>query len=528
MPEIRAPSHPPYTLPVASAVPAFHRECRTYGPPATSPSKRRAYEFAPIPVFPIRRGPVLADRARTGWVRTHRDVRRFILDRVPELEACWAWASARGAPPVTLDLAMTIDPFGETTDVALTSTAPVNAELVACVRAQLATTRSPRVVSHATRITAKLALQRVDQPPPRKRAALPARPPASPVEPAHAGEVCTPVLDDQAPHTIPLETPFVLLDVDPAREDRMTAAQRTKLAAARAGSARCTNREVFETDKVHVRQALMGSHGSYQACYAAARERDPALTGAVTLTFLFAQPGGLPSTVTAAGAGDPALHECLKTAGAEVWLLPPPTDLLEVVWPLQLSAPVNATTVDELLAGGDPAGALALLAAQLNAEPSPAARCALHVQVVLASAQLAPWLDDDRLGGAIANLAAALQPLTAGERTTCLATGGAPERRPPLELLAQRIVRATKFRTEQAFATTTWLRRYALVLPLAPYLPWGTTLRWNHALALAAVDRETARATLVELEQDPELGEKITESIAHIDQSPDPLDAICP
>jgi len=418
-----------------------------------------------------------------------------------EIADCWKAATSRGAKETSLEVSITIDPFGGTRDPSARSERAADDALAACVQGALSTVTFTGTTTRPLRVGATLQFV-LSQQPAWSRPFTAGAPRPDPD--LRDGTVCTPVLDDGVIGEMHLPAPLVVTDWDSSREPprRGTAAPYIMMGCALS---------FVDTDKHAVREAIRSNYGALQACYADALQRDPTLTGNVELTTDFGGNGTPLNTKVTRGVGDPALHACLVTAVQEMWVVPAPRPSggLEVNLTFTLQPPTApAPSADDpvaLLAAGDADGALAAWTAKLNTPISAELACRGRAGVLLAIAELSPWLDDARVRAAIQDLATAAGALSLPAARACVAT------------VAPVIADLTRARGQPAYGerlTHLWLERYAAALPLAPYLDDGAALRWFYAEALRNTTR-AAEATelLKKLAWDPTIGLAVTEQI---------------
>ena len=452
-------------------------------------------------VHPIRKGPLIGERPRAPAARTVNQLRRMFYLRSGSLAACWKWASARGAKPTSLDVQMIIDPFGQTRDVSVISRDPLDSELVTCLRAALTPTEwLIDVQPRPTRLSATLSFVLADQPAWKKPPKQPT-PPAPSSEPWR-GTVCTLVLDDVPIEEIHLPFDLVVSDAD----DRRLATPGT------ARWDRCRD-SARETDKRTIRMAVRSNMGALQACYADAIQRVPGLAGDVQVIALFGPRGAAP-TATTTGAGDATLHACMTAAIAPLWLDTPTPAMLEVHSTFTFTldpAPPPTRDPAALLAGGETDDAIAAWTSIIATPHAPIEACRARIGIARAMIELAPWLDDPRVLAAMTDLATFVLTLRGGSQSACL-----EDVKPLLSIYSQISAHddpsASVVRPRRP-------ERLAAILPLAPHLDWGPSLRWHHAEYLLTTSRKAeGRAILQELASDPTIGADVTERLERAKQ----------
>ncbi len=449
-----------------------------------------------IEILPVRRGPRVTDRPHHGMGRSTRDLRLALAGRAEEVTDCWKVAASRGASETTLDLALTVDPLGGTRDVSVTSARTSDDALAACVSRAITGVVVPGTATRATRVTATLAMKHSDQP--GWTAPWPAHAAGRPSD-ERIGTQCTPVLDDGALSEVHILPALAVSDYDDSRNP-----PRRAMPSVRIGCALY----FVDADKRAVRTALTSNLGAYQACYADARDRDPALTGEIVMQLRFSRSGTALAPRFVSGPGDDALHACLVTALQDIWVTPgPPEDGgLEVNIPLALGAPpARGESGETLLAAGDPEAAIAAFTRDATREESPRAQCSIRAGVLRAVAMASPWLDDERTRAAIADLGRAAAQLPMPLARACI--------EPVVPIIAD-LARARGVPSGSWRFTEPWLDRYAAALPLAPYLDDGVTIRWYHATALLATPRfAEGQAILEKLAWDPQIGARISDDL---------------
>jgi hypothetical protein len=509
-PPAQPPSDPdvpvaqPYDPPPLDVRPAFHTECHAFTSPSPAPATRtKIYDFMPFTMLPVRRGPRAIDRPRIGLGRHTRALRLVIADRATDVQDCWKYAASRGATPTTLAVMMTIEPLGSIRELAVTSDRAQDDALAACVQDALSTISFSGATTHPTRFGFSLDLRPADQPAWQKPWPKPI---ASPATDGRRGTVCTPVIDDGVIHEVRLLAPLVAWDYDPSR----TAPSRGRRAAVPSVRIGCAQVSL-DNDKRAIRTAILSNLGAYQTCFADARDRDPELTGEIALRVTFNQSGSAVSPKVVSGPGDPALHACLVTALQEIWVIPPPPQdgALEVNVPFALvNLPTTTPSAEDaaaLLAAGDPDAALAAWTAKLRTPVSAQMACIGRAGVLLAIAELSPWLDDSRTRAAIADLAVAAAKLPMAAASACV---------DPVQGVIERLTRVRGQPFSSFAFTRPWLDRYTTALPLAPFLDAGSNLRWWYAKALLATPRAAeGRDLLQKLAWDPKVGPAVTEEL---------------
>lgn len=522
LPKVATPVVVPYLPPPVIAPPRFHNECHAFTPSGfitqgralPVPMKRKVYDFAPMILAPLRRGPRLADRPRIGIGRTSYDLRAMFAHNATEITDCWKAATSRGATPTSLVVGVVIEPLGNTRDLTVESTRAQDDPLVACVRAALATFTFTGTTTQPIQLGATLVFERSTQP---EWSHVVGAPVAQPDQDLRIGTVCSPVLDDAPIARVRLPNPLHVTDWDESREPP----RRGQVPSVRIG---CSI-SMFETDKRTLRTAIKSNYGALQACYAEAFERDPALKGDVMLRTWFRRSGSAANPMVTGGVGDPSLHACLVAAVQDLWVAPGPSeDLgLEVNLTFTLEPPAIATPADDdpvaRYTAGDFEGAIAAWTAKLNTPVSLTLGCTGRAGVLLAIAELEPWLDGGRLRAAIADLARAAAALSPEAARSCVA--------PVADVIAE----LTRARGQPMGTQLTypWLERYEAALPLAPYLDDGPTVRWFYAEALLATPRAAEGLELLQkLAWDPKLGPSIARELEARAERTEAISATCP
>ena len=497
-------SEPDYRLPIAGALscPRAMPTSPTNPPPKP---KRKVYDFEPIRVAPLRRGPTIAERPYVGYERTFEHARAMLFRRSDVVTACWKWASARGAKETTLSVEVTVDPRVSTTSTTVTSAAAGDDELIACVNEMFvpATWSGPR--SRTMRVSAELVFNN-DQP------TWP-KPPARPKGPTKMAAMPRALTCPADSSTDEIRLPALIVtnwdDRQVRAADALIPARRTACAVAR-----------HEIDKAAIRIALRSQIGALNACYAEAAQRTPDLAGDVGAKLLFYK-SGTTGQVQVAGAGDPILHACFTTVLEALWV-DPVTEPQEIEVNLALTlAPVPPPSADPsvLLETGDVDAALAVWVEQLAAPHLPLNGCLAHAGILRAMTTAAPWLDDARVTGAIANLARSALALAPQPAKTCLAG---------VEGLLRNYVRLGGNWPPPIDRPMRHLERYEAVLPLAGLFEWGPYLRWHHADWLLRTSRAVeGEDALSELASDPTVGAAVTTWLEQRAARPEMLHDTC-
>ena len=445
-----APRIPDIPLPSLGALPAWHLACE--GDEVAPRQRRIVYEFAPAPLYPVRAGPRLDERSRAGKPRSWAQLDDALARARPVLAACWKWAASRGAPETTLELAFTMTPFGTTTAHAVRDPAGASRDLVACLQDNLASTRIADVSPRTTRMRARVQFERANQPP---WSHPPQRPVPATTSPPQTRR-CLPVVDGEPADQLASPIEYVIDDFDPSRIPISPRAVPIVLVG-------CIPPRHVRTSKQDIRLAVESNRGALQACYADARERDPALVGIVQLELQLADVIA-PVAIAVRGAGDAAFHACLEAAARDVWIaesLPDATIDARFYFTLA-AAPVA------------PVDAIAGAVAALRRARTDRERCRSRARLLAAYAERAPWLEDRRVLVTAHALATVAATLPDHELAACLE---------PHDDLLRRIagVRAA------AASDLRWssLARVEPLLPVAHRLAWGNEIRWLHAATLA-------------------------------------------
>ncbi len=515
-PVVAGPVAVPYTPPRGEPVPPFRIECHAFTPvPGAIPRGTKTYDFAPMSLAPIRRGPHIADRPRANPGRTTRDLRLLFARAATDITNCWKAQSSRGAEPTTLTVGVTIEPLGGTRDLTVTSERVADEPLATCVTSALTGSALDDTTARPIHLTAQLVFERADQP--AWKRVWPTPGPGSAFDPRR-GTMCTHVIEDGVIPQVELPKPLAITDWDDSRDPP----QRNAVPQIRIGC----SQTYLDTDKHAIRTAVRSNFGALQGCYADAIERDPNLAGDVSLQMTFAHGGnGSPARFTG-GVGDPPLHACLAAALQELWVSPGPMNgtsleinLTFTLTPLP-SSPAPADDPVALLAAGDPEAALRAWTTKLSMPVSLEVACRGRAGVLLAIADIAPWLDDARVYGAIKDLGASAALLAPPTAHACVA---------PVTDTIQSLTRARGQPYPGARMTHEWLQRYAAALPLAPYLDDGATLRWHHAEALFnSPQRATAMKLLEKLAWDPKIGAAVLKELDDRKRSPtEPISDRC-
>lgn len=420
--------------------------------------KRIVYDFAPVPLHAISHGVLAVDRERrVAWLRD-RELHRPFLQRADHVTRCWQWfAATHPGGDTTIDVHLDIDEHGAT-GALRTNHRLADAELASCVRDGFVAPiyiDPPR--SHGVIIQTTLRFERADQP------AWP-RTPTRPAPITHdvvpeRGTSCVHVSRAPVAQRLP---PLLVSDFDRSRiPPPPPNSRRSEPPAIRVGCAFVSD----QPRKRDIAAALRSNTGAYEACHAAARERDPALAGTVTATLLFDIDGAEPPLASVSGDGDAELHACLDRALEDIWLDPPTRDSLtevHVTFDLVTSpAPAQRSREDWRVA--------------LAHATSPREACRLRAALAEDRMAAAPWIDDARVRAAMHELATFIASLPAADAAACLSdtakllaeytqvTGGDLVRGPVPSAEHERRARM--------------LDRLEAVLPLAAIAPWGPALR---------------------------------------------------
>ncbi len=463
---ISRPPSPPatYALPAPPPPPAWHPACDG-GPSAVAAPRAPLYELAPIAIRPVRTGPRLAQRSRAGKARSWLQLDEAIARAHGKLAGCWKWAAARGAPETTLDLAFTMTPLGKTIGHSIVDPAGKSPELVACLQDNLVHLAIDEPSPRTTRMRARVAFVRANQP---AWPTPPKRPSPAPPE-AHT-RTCVPVLDDAPVDQLASPILYTVDDFDEARNPPTRGVPVVFLG--------CRRFDRLQLAKVDIRTAVESNRGAFEACFADALARDPALAGIVDVHLRFVA-ATTPTEIAVTGPGDDAFHTCIDAATRELWMPEVAArDTLDANLHFELAPAIAlpaTASPRERLAAGDADAALAGYLRALAAAHDDRTRCDARAGILQAAAALAPWLDDVRVIAAAKDLttfaASVPEPIAKG----CLE---------PLDELLRRIAYGHRGDGTQTLRWS-WLDRTEAVLPAAPRLAWGPLLRVLHAAQLA-------------------------------------------
>jgi hypothetical protein len=255
-------------------------------------------------------------------------------------------------------------------------------------------------------------------------------------------------------------------------------------------------------DKRALELAVASNRGAVQACYRDALDRTPGVTGTVEARLLFGATGAVLSMQTS-GAGDATFRACVADAMKALWVEPSDGGT-QAIFTFAL-APLPAPRDDDLTARleiGDVDGVLAVWKQRLANPHTALDGCRARLGIVLALSTAAPWLDDDRVRAAVAELARFAATLPPEPARTCAAEAESTLR-DYTEVGAESPVGRE--------ASARHLARYEAVLAMAQLLDWGANLRWYRAEALLSTPRHAeAEQQLRELASDPKLGAAVT------------------
>lgn len=462
-----APTPTPYPLPAYVPGPAYDTECVDFPTPRDAEKSRRGhkrYDFAarPLPIDPG--GVRMTERSRAGYARSPLVVDDLIAERHDEVEGCWRWWSAKAKRPAdtALTLSLEIDPWGRVDQIVVDGGA---AELRGCVEGAFAGTS---VLGMSTRrTTARATLAFTIEQGLKKWKKKPRRPALEPLPAPHVGKQCAPVLRDAEAQEIVLARAFAFTDWDQSRVP--PAPKGTRKAAAPVVRLGCSEAQEPDLDKATIRAMIDGNAGALGACHVAARERDPSLRGEVETPFVIGTSGGvLAGPIT--GAGDAALHDCLREALEEVWFHPA-TREIQVAWVWSLDPSQEDATPH-------PDTRLAALAAELGADPGGPEACLVRGELLVAMMDRAPWLDDARVRAVLADLIADAASRPEDEARACI------------EAVRQPLRRLEPGTGDFTYGVEERAAFYEMVQPIRGYL--SADVPWKHVEALALFDRPAA------------------------------------
>jgi hypothetical protein len=401
------------------------------------------------PLYPSKRGPVLANRSRAAKSRSWLQLGDVILRSEPFLSGCWKWASARGATPTTLDVAWTMTPFGTTTNYTFTGGSP---ELVACLQETMPAVSLRETSSRSTRMRTKIDFVLADQMPWPKP---PRRPPIE--KPKPRMKRCVPVLDGVEPDIVTSPIVYTVDDSDDSRTVQLKNVPTVKIGCVSVGN--------IHTDKDSVNIAMSSNIGAYQTCYADALERDPKLAGSIGVEVVFVD-AATPSNITITGTADETFRTCLHAAVADVWL---PEAAPE--------ANIVATFTYDLVPASSvvPMSTTATYVTELRSARTEKARCAARAGILKTIVADAPWLDDARVLAVTKDFATYVAKLPDDSFFECTSI---VDRELRLVAYGGRSMGEHQLRWS-------WGDRTAAVMPLANRIGWGDQLRWFHASTLA-------------------------------------------
>lgn len=447
------PPPPTFQLPTSEPSAAWHLACD--GNAAIPAGRRVIYQFNSTPLFPVAVGPRMADRPRRGKARTWLQLDETLARAELALSGCWKWASARGAPEGTLDIAFTMTPFGATTAHAVTSKTSGHEDLARCVQENLVNLALPELSPRTTRMHARVAFERTTQ---GKWPLPPLRP--TPSAPKPRTKRCMPVLDDGPIDILDSPIDYTVDDFDEVRIPRVPGEVPTVTLG-------CHSTGHVTTSKSVVRAAVEANRGAFEACYADALARDARLTGKTIELVLVIPDVTTPTEVQLDGVADPLFTACMRTAAAELWIAESlPESTIEAHFAFSLGRAEDA---------GDPAGRLEDLVAKLRAATTDGERCEQRAWILDAFVAQAPWLDDRRVIESMRGLAQLAAKMPEADAKACLA---------PFGHLFHRIA-SNGNPLQPTYLRWDWTERLEAVLPIAHYLDWGESLRFMHAASLA-------------------------------------------
>ncbi|MBL0219862.1 MAG: hypothetical protein IPQ07_39105 [Myxococcales bacterium] len=373
---------PPIDPPLVLVAPALRTRCSTVRPGVKlmTPT-HKIYDLAAIDVAPVPYGPRVEFSPHEGFVRSPESIEAAVMRQRARLVECLRAAlgagvqpskTDHGGPTVTVDLDLTIDPFGFPADVK-TSGDP---KLARCVKESLEAIQVSRRTPRATRISTSLVFWNLRAVKPLQKA-----PPPPP----------TPAREAECLHTL-----------EPLPVDTLTPSLRAIDVGIVPGEPRvpCST---IDRGKREIRDALLSNLGAYRACQLEATRRHPGLTGTVSVEFELASTG-VPLQLVVGGDGDPELHRCLQDAIAAIGVGSSPTPTHVVVPFLLVTPPPTPKDPAAAIAALDLDTAVAQQLTLARGATSVDAACRARVGIVTALAAV-PWTVDARVLAATVALA---------------------------------------------------------------------------------------------------------------------------
>jgi hypothetical protein len=352
------------------------------------PRSTTIYSLEPIELVSVAYGPRIANMPRAGSRRTEVELRQALARAAGDLAACQSWAVDRepglARRGLSVPFEFTVDAFGAPRSIEVGGQAP---ELAACVADVLAimwmSGRTPRL----TRVTARLDFE--------------------PLDPVSGAERPRPRLPDGYPGQClraPAELPIDRLELE-----RVRIGQRPRRDGGRP-QLRLGCASVRPTmDRRRVVDTIGYNLGAYRECV-----RDNPGRGRIDARLRVDQAGSVSAEVS--GAGNRALHACLTEALEALWFQPSPAEWFEVEVPLELvAARVEPIDGDDpvgrgrrALERGDGAVAIAAFAELARSSAEPTVACQARLGVLRGAMLEAPWVRDELVARAAAELLAVL------------------------------------------------------------------------------------------------------------------------
>ena len=320
---------PPLDVPAKKSVCSRSKASAVW--PASPGAKVKFYDFTPTAI-PLLYGP--GDIAPAGFKRHPNAIRVAMMAHTDRLAECYEATPRKdmkkqidfGGEHLTIEIGLSIDPFGLAHDITIDDAPKVLAD---CVKEALANVRVNHRTARETRANVELTYRNTSA---AKVVKL------SPAKPAPAERTGCMLARDP----VPVDT----LALEPLEIEFNPPVERFKWKRCRSN----------ETDKADIREAIRRRLGGLRACYLDAAKRDPNLKGAVSCEFVVGRWGDL-TEIKLGGAGDTALHACMKTVLSEVATTRLPEAPVKVSFPFELDPNPPSLLLDKAIEAGDFDGA---------------------------------------------------------------------------------------------------------------------------------------------------------------------------
>lgn len=387
-----------YETPELELSPRRTRSCTQRSRP---PEEAMGYSFEPIQLYSVRFGPRSHELSGLGFERGFGELRHALVGSVKYFNGCYRWAKHGGRlGDVTVEVSMTIDPWGRASDVVV---AGGNADLEQCVAAGIQRMTVDHLTPRRTKVTAAIAFRDSELGEPR----LPPERPTPPQQAPPRAECLQ--TSEPTPYDV-LETKEPIVTFDDWDADHWRAEQQRKHPGRRVPRMRtsCTTYS-FAPNSEDILRAIEGNVGALQACYADEVARSGTFTATLDVALEIAESGLVEQEPRLQGETQrKELLSCVSRALQDIVVWPIPNAAARVGLTFQLSPTTPKAEGDTSLHVArarlelrDTAGALERFAALIRSAAGDEEReCWGRLGVLETMLTRAPWIDDPRVWSA--------------------------------------------------------------------------------------------------------------------------------